>query len=74
MLAFQTSLAGGQDAYVAKIKAAGSALVYTTYLAARGKSQAAPRADLFRQLYVAESAKYDRMTVVLRRRPGGAQS
>ncbi len=35
-------------------------------LAARGKSQAALRADLFRQLGVAESAKYSSMPVVLR--------
>ncbi len=36
----------------------------THQLAARGKSQAALRADLSRQLCVAESAKYSSMTVV----------
>ena len=35
-------------------------------LAARGKSQPAPRADLFRQLCVPESAKYSSMPVVRR--------
>ena len=35
-------------------------------LAARGKTRAALRADLFRQLCVAESAKYSSMPVVQR--------
>ena len=35
-------------------------------LAARGKTQAALRADLLRHLGVAESAKYSSMTVALR--------
>ncbi len=42
---------------------------YSSWLATRGKSRAALRADLFRQLCVAESAKYSSMTVVQRLDP-----
>ncbi len=41
-------------------------IVWPEPLAAHGKSQTAPRADLFRQLCVAKSAKYSSMPVVLR--------